>query len=994
MSDEIQNPFPKRGIARRNTYYNDYWKNKYNNFEEFMNKNNLNKKTSQFLTVAGDLGGGKTATLYHMENEIKKKRKDVLILYWQLSKTADYTLQQSFYLGFINALKKARADQKVIDLINKGANPELFKKYNIIRGKLQPGEYNRLSILMEEHIQYKRRFTPDNTKIISLISEKSEEIKNFLEIKTEIEFTHTDINKLEEIMHSKDINYASLLEAKLDHGTIITQFNEILKELEDEYTCIVLLIDEFDTLIRSYGEDIPNSVFNELSTFIVWLDPEDFLGYHIVGSMTLENHDRLVRAFDGKKDPSTFRRLNNYIKLETIKDYSYFYKHIYLNYLRKARIDENFKLFDDNFLYLIFKAGKNKFGFILLYLWDQFNAWKEEISENYALFKKNQTQNDIGLYDLIWNPKGLSKFFDDSFKDFILNSDHPKDYQRILLYLLGIKKKEICDENAPSYEKISSDIGVGETIITLFHGELDGIQLYQNVFPKTSYDTFYIDYEFIPVLFDISTTEAELPPPTIIIEDNVDKKGILFQEFIKFFSLKKNLKYDEKDWNFFVNEGFRYLMNDYLRCGPMENIFLKYKVRVEPYLMTEFLKKYGSDQLVKSCNKLELEMKSMIHNDFEIYMSTIEIIEEKNDILSQQFLIVFLPIKPRQKIAINMDFINFFVNLIEKVKINKFSFSSIIIFIDYKVDYKEFNYMASKIKNNTPWVHLIDQIIPLKVSTGTQITVKGEKAVSFLTRKSVFEYFCGAFYKLHKEAPPLETETYFQLLFKPENENAQFNENNMFNVLNHIFQKYPAILQTFSHDLISAEQKKRDGEPIKPVKITYFPKFLKNLFTLFEYDFPVATNGLIFRQLLGEPFQIGTYTKQKLLSCLDELIKLPVLEVTHKDTRDDVKMSVLKTLIEANLINFNIDKDGIKLSIRTDINSLLKKIEKIVEDNIKENDKFSVLQLKLKTCNLRSTASIPTVEYLLDLLKKNRKIFDYYPELEIEKETEEQADLI
>ena len=79
-----------------------------------------------------------------------------------------------------------------------------------------------------------------------------------------------------------------------------------------------------------------------------------------------------------------------------------------------------------------------------------------------------------------------------------------------------------------------------------------------------------------------------------------------------------------------------------------------------------------------------------------------------------------------------------------------------------------------------------------------------------------------------------------------------------------------------------------------------------------------------------------------------------------------------------------ITKDGIKFSIRNDSDSLLTKFEKIVEENTNEDQKFNVLDLNLKNCNRRSTASIPTMEFFLDLLKKNRKIFDYYPELEEE----------
>ncbi len=977
----IINPFPERGLATRKSYYYQYWKNKYKNFDKFVE--NINPNDSFFLTIAGELGAGKTATLYYAERKIKEQRPNVLVLTWQLSRTANYTLQQSFYLGFVNALRRTIIDKKIIEEINKGLNPDFFKNYSLIKQKLSTSDYTKLILLIEEYRKFKVRINLNNPEILQQISDKNNEIHKFLKMNTGVELTTDEINDLGELM-LEDLKYVSLLEPDLDHDTIKSRFVSILRSLQNTYTTIVLLIDEFDILIRNYRDDVPSNIINEVKEFIIWLDKEDFKGYHIIGAMFIENHRRLVTAQDGTQEDSIYRRLNNFVVLEPLSEFEQFFKHIFLNYIREAGIDEDFEIFNQDFIHFMFYACGRKLGTILSYLHENFISWQEEIEKNHALFEEDKNISKIGMNKLLWDEEGLQKSFDMKFLKLIEDADDVKNYKRIFTYLLG--NREYFDL-APTYEKISTDTGISETIIARFHRDLYGSEIYQDVLPKTDSDTMFFQYEFTPVLFNISSTETELPTPPNEGGNNVDRNSIYFHDFLGTFTIKKKNKFDDKDWDFYVNEGFRYLMNDYLKSepNPFTNIFIKENVKIEPFNLHEFLENYGNTNLVDLCIQFEANITNSFDNRFKIYITIIKIFEKENDILKQQFMLVFLPINSPLKIEIDKDLINLFEGILTSINYNNKSFESVIIFSNYKIEYTNFEYLYKTIKEDVPWIHRLDQICPITVIHSTQILKKGEKTLAFLSKKTYFEYFCAAFYKLHREGPQQNTKTYYELLFNSENEQiSQFNEGIMQNVLNHIFQKYQNLFQTYSHDLITGAYKKNNSEDIAKVNISHFPKFIRNFFLLNEYDFPVSSNGYMCRQQLDLPFKIDNHTKDNLLNCLKDLINLPVIEIKTRDTRDVGRMSSLKTLIEANLINFNISKDGIKFSIRNDSDSILTKFENIVKENTNEDQKFNVLDLKLKNCNRRLTASIPTIECFLELLKKNRKIFDYYPELDEE----------
>jgi len=249
-----------------------------------------------------------------------------------------------------------------------------------------------------------------------------------------------------------------------------------------------------------------------------------------------------------------------------------------------------------------------------------------------------------------------------------------------------------------------------------------------------------------------------------------------------------------------------------------------------------------------------------------------------------------------------------------------------------------------------------------------------------LIRRTTFSIFCAAFERLHNGYPDGESTTYYELLFTPgNNEEAENNILILQKLLTHIFDEYQGMYNTFSHNQILIEEKKKDSEPSPIVNIQYFPNFIYNLTNLFNMSFPINDAGMPIRQFLDLPFKIGDFKLKDFEDCLKNLTSLS-FDIPRGERRTAAltkKLSCLSTLIEMNLIRYSIDDVASRFLIRSDENSLLNNFYEIIKDNTVINQDFDVTNIELDCCK-ENSKGIEIIEFFLDFLVANRKIFRYY----------------
>ena len=976
----IENPFPERGVATRETFYTDYWARKNNRFKDFLiniNDSEKAQRLSQFLVVAGDLGSGKTATLYHMERQIQETlNNNALVLFWQLSTPIkNQSVIQSFYNDFLNQLQKFLIkNHNAAHLI--GSTVDI--RVNEILNMLDIQQSAELVDLLTELHNIRMHLDLDNQDIVEDFRSKSSEAKSFLEKITGMEIIREEIQAIEIIL-IEGLNFLPVADSNIEADHIKTNMQTILEEIQNrfDYNCIILLVDEFDILIRNIKGELPESVLSQLRDFLIWFSPEAFKGYHFIGALFSENIERLQEEKKSQtRIDAIYRRLLSQIILHPINKFESFYEKVYLPYLDRGNIPVNYILFDLDYLRFIFHACKKNFGTIFAILHEQYSSWQDEISSSYQRFLENPNEDktDIKLFDIIWSEKGLNKHF---FKRFIelISEKNGNERKSIFTYLIRNSK---TNEAAPSYEKIKTDLMLNEKrIISVFHEDVASIEIFKSVFPYYE-ENFFINYIACFRLFNLSGLGIITDSP-IVAPQGLINESVYFRTFMRKFTQRQYSDSPDKDWDVRVNEGFYYLIKDFLtnKPSPFEGSF-DIRPLVNSFTLVDFIQKYGSQDMQTKAVNFEANIKLEFHNSFNINLLSIETRNDENTI-DKVFLILLLPLRRNYVTKIGESFIEFFKSMIENVSYKNRPIESILIFSRFEMNYPHLEILLEKSDDSKCWLHLIDRIIPISVEFTTAIQ-RDIDETNFLIRRTSFDFFCAAFERLHNGYPDGESITYYESLFTPGN--SEEAENNMLilqKLLTHLFDEYQGMYSTFSHNQIFIEEKRKDSDTPPLVSIQYFPNFIFNLLNLFNAFFPINDAGMPIRQFLDLPFKIGDFKLREFESYLKDLTSLS-FDIPHGERRTAAltkKMSCFSTLIEMNLIRFSIDDVARRFSIRSDDNSLLSAFGEIVKDNTVINQSFDVTDIELECCK-ENSKGVEIIESFLDFLVANRKIFRHY----------------
>ena len=978
----MNNPFPERGVATKKTFYFPYWKRTQRKFDEFLNNLKDSEKAidfSQFLVVTGDYGSGKTATLYYMEDEIKSDTDiKALILSWQLSTPIKkQTVVQSFYNDFIHQLQKFFLnDESTLNILGAAIYSEMG---NFI-DDLEIPQRGELVDLLKEYHDFKFSIDPTDETSMEELRNKFNEIVEYLDEITGRNFVLNEIQALEKLL-IEGMGFIPSASAQISEGEIKSNMQKILEVIREkyDYECIILLIDEFDILIRNIKADLPEEVLKKLRDFFTWFDPQSFKGYHIAGAMYVENIERLQTEANGSRIDSIFRRLLIQIRLDPIPKFENFHDNLYLQYLEKNQINVNFELFDRDYLKFIFFSCKKNFGTILAILNEQFSSWQDEIENFYQRFlnKPSRSKVDIELQQLIWNEKGLSKHFSKKFIEIVEDNDK---INRKFIFTYLVRHNQV-DDLAPDYEAIKNDLGLNhKRIVLTFHDELTGVEQFKQVFPVFD-EHFYIAYDLSYRIFNLSGIGATTSGPVVVGPVGIEDESKYYTTFMQKYTQRGNTDTHDKDWTLRINFGFQFLIEDFLtnNPNPFENLF-ETRPDINKGNLKNFIHHNGSQSLLQNFSLYEANLKHNFMNDFDVNYLTVEIKSNQNTILNQ-FLMIFLPVTKNYRTEIDDNFINLMKEILDNVNYNNNNFDALVIFSNFTIDFNEVERLTTESDTQKPWVHLIDRIILISLETTTSI-LKNKDETIFLSKRTPFTFFCAAFDKMHTSYPQGETKTYYDLLFSPaNNDQAESNMLLLQKLLTHVFETYNSIFKTISHNRIEIERKKRNDEEYPDSNIQQFPAFIFNISSLLNCEFPIDESGLVYRQSLDVPFKIGSYTIKDLEQCLDDLSG-PSFVVTSSERRSSAltkKFSVLSTLIEMNFIKFSENDTETKFFVRNDMNSLLNAFEIIVQENTQLNQPFNGLDLDLDCCTEKSKA-IYVLEKFLDFLVANRKIFNYYEE--------------
>lgn len=974
----ISNPFPERGVATRETFYIDYWAKYNNQFKDFISSledPEMSNTRSQFLVVAGDLGSGKTATLYHMERKIQSNNNvKALTLFWQLSTPVkNQNVIQSFYNDFLNQLQKYLIkNHNAPNLI--GSTIEI--KVNEILESLDPQQHIDLVDLLNEMHDIRMNIDGDNQDILDLFRNKSDNIKNLLEEITNLEISQEEIKAMERIL-VEGLNFLPVADSNLESDRIKLNMQKILEEIKQKfgYECIVLLIDEFDILIRNMKGELPENVLVLLRDFIIWFSPEAFKGYHFIGALFSENLERLQEEKRSQaRIDAIYRRLISQIRLTPIDKFESFYEKIYLPYIDRAGIQLNYKVFELEFIRFIFHSCKRNFGTIFAILHEQFSSWQDIINKSYKDFIDDSTKNrtEIEFYNLIWNNKGLSKHFSKRFLDIIKKKDIT-ERKSILVYLI---RNDKIEEAAPVYEEIKTNLLIDDiSIVSNFHEELIALELYRAVFPDYE-EKFYINYKMSFRLFNLSG--LVVVPKGPVINPGSGNESIYFQTFMKKFSEKQFSDTKDKDWNIRVNEGFFFLLNDFLtnNPNPFEGLF-DIPPLVNSHTLIDFAENFGSQNILNDVKRFELSLRNTFNNNFKINAITVETRTDESTI-DKIFLLIILPLDRKYITKINNDFIKIFKGLIDNLIYKNKKIEALLLFSRFSIDFNSLNIMFDNSSESKCWIHLIDRIIPISVEITTSISRHFDETI-FLKRKTFFTYFCAAFEKLHNGYPEGESKTYYELLFSPNNDEAENNMLFLQKLLTHLFNEYQNMFSTYNHNLILINEKETSGEEPPSSGIQHLPNYIYNLSKLFNASFPIDDAGLPIRQSLDIPLKIGDFKPKEFKKFLNDLLTLsyeiPLTE--RRSAKLTKKLAAFSTLIEMHLIRYSIDSLSRKFSICSDENSLLNYFEEIVKENTVLNQEFDVFDIDLDCC-IEESKGIEIIELLLDFLVSHRKIFRSY----------------
>ena len=302
-----------------------------------------------------------------------------------------------------------------------------------------------------------------------------------MELNKYLEDVHDDPNFLHHFIDQ-------ISKKALQNIQVKNAIQNIGKLLEERYGYdgIVLLVDEFDIMIRNLK--IPN--FESIREFFIWYSPEDFKCYHLAVSVFTENLKGLYTKEDGTRIPSIHRRLDH-VKLKPPANFEEFYENVYKYYLSEASVDPNFDIFDKDFLRFLYYISKKNFGTIFSILYSLFNERNKEIEILHEKFKITPTEEfqAISLYDLIFDDKGLKKNLQSKLID-ILNRNNAAERKKIFINLIRNynflrKVKEIKHD----LELPNSDV------ITSFKKDLIDLDILNDVFPKLK-DYFFLDINY------------------------------------------------------------------------------------------------------------------------------------------------------------------------------------------------------------------------------------------------------------------------------------------------------------------------------------------------------------------------------------------------------------------------------------------------------------------------------------------------------------------
>ncbi len=990
MEDKkISNPFPIGGLAERESFYYPYWKENSKDYDEFIQ--NLNSDKTQFLVITGPWGSGKTATLFYIEDQINKRYNNVLVLYWNLSpKPPDKSFAQAFYLDFLTELRSKIIEKKIKIKL---AATDFKIEYDFLNNLTDDQNY-RLHHLLETYQSHKDMYEDGNRELKEKTTDAWQAVRNYIKtIDASVELDQRQINEIGYIM-LKSWSALFDLEIDLQDHQITMKMQEIFKKLNEDFECVVLLVDEFDVLIR---EVIKEKNLEEIRRFILLFAKESYKGYHLVGAFHDENIPRLCK--DNKDDPlfNIKRRLYQcQIILQPPRSFEDFYNHIYKDSLyEKEDINRKFDLFDKRFLHLLYYLSKENLGIIFRELHSKFNLWEEEINDSFKEFKKLELASKIedffpkmSRYDLIWSDKrGIYQGFSQEFIKIINNDEINTDNRKsIFNKLISI---DSIEDSAFTYEQIANDLGLSnKKIVKDFHNELLSEKQLSTVFPKYE-DRFYISYSHVFTIFNFSRSTQPRQEFTALknFEDQKDKN---FIHFIRFFSVSTNLNLTKTEIkNTYYNEGFRHFIEDYLiRTNPLGNRFVV-KPNIKPYNLIELVKNYISNDLLKNLTQYELEIQRDFYSEFKLRCLLIKLFDEdKREEIIQQFLLVFLPIYQENSININRRFISLFEEFLKETDSTNNNFDSIIIFGGFNYDPSDYNEWIKLFNTNSsdkPWIHLIDRIIPIQIEF--QSILKDD--IYYLSRNSVpFNIICAAFYVLHNITPQKQNITYNKILFDHvNNDDYKQNIDSLTGFLNNIFEKYRNIFQGANHDPIDLEENKESTET---KIIDFFPLFLSNLSDFFKTVIPISQNGKIFRSEIGEAFNYGVYDTKDLKTCLynlletDEIKMDPSISSRKKKKRFLQELNVYKALIEVNFLYLKISQKEYIFNLRTDPNSLFHYFDELVTINMEEDKVFTIVdflnKIKLPVPKFKKKPDfIEIMEILFDFLKKNRRIFEHYP---------------